>query len=464
MTQLKLVLYTPVKSGVATMLSAIVKELDERLLNDPTLGRDLFDELIAAQRELGLVFGSRPTCPFLRPHIITRSQYAEVTQAATTIAQAFEKLVARALIDEELLRVFGLTATEEKMARIDPGYSRLCVSSRLDAYVTETDFQFLEYNAETPAGVGDQMQLEKILFGLSHVKAFLRDHRHWTPQPHRQLLTALLAAYREWGGEEQHPNIAIVDWKGVATESEFSILQKYFAAERSPTVIADPRDLRYDGGHLLAGDFRIDILYKRVITHEFLDRCGDAHPLARAYADGRVLIANSFRTKIAHKKAGFAILSDPRYADLFTPEEISVFRKHIPWTRRVQRGQTTFHGAEHDLVSLIQQERERFVLKPNDDYGGHGVIIGWETSPNEWQDALWLALERPYVVQERAAISRIPFPTFSDRVRIEEMFVDFNPFLFHNEAEGALVRLSSSSLLNVTSGGGQTALLVLEDM
>ena len=446
------------------MLSAIVKELDERILNDPTLGRDLFDELIATQRELGLVFGDRPTCPFLRPHIITRSQYAEVTQAATTIAQAFDKLVARALIDEELLQVFGLTDAEAKMARIDPGYSRLCVTSRLDAYVTETGFQFLEYNAETPAGVGDQMQLEKVLFGLSHVRDLLQNHKHWTPEPHRQLLTALLAAYRDWGGEEQPPNIAIVDWKGVATESEFRILQKYFAAEGYPTVIADPRDLRYDGGHLMAGDFRIDILYKRVITHEFLEKCGDAHPLARAYADRRVCIANSFRTKIAHKKAGFAVLSDPQYARLFTPEEIAVFQRHIPWTRRVQRGQTTFRGAEHDLISLIQQERQRFVLKPNDDYGGHGVFIGWETAPHEWQAALSLALERPYVVQERAALRKVPIPTFSDRVRIENMFVDFNPFLFHNQAEGALVRLSSSSLLNVSSGGGQTALLVLEDM
>lgn len=449
---------------MAPMLSLIVKELDERILNDPTLGRDIFDELIAAQRELGLLFGERPTCPFLRPHIITRSQYAEVTYAATTIARAFEGLVARALIDEELLKVFGLTPAETRMARIDPGYARLCVTSRLDAYVTETGFQFLEYNAETPAGVGDQMQLEKVLFGLSHVKDFLQNHSHWTPAPHRHLLTALLAAYRDWGGEEQHPNIAIVDWKGVATESEFRILQQYFVAEGYPTVIADPRDLRYDGSHLLAGDFRIDILYKRVITHEFLEQCGDTHPLARAYAEGHVCIANSFRTKIAHKKAGFAILSDPRYAHLFTPEEIAVFQRHIPWTRRVERGQTTFSGAERDLVGLIQQERQRFVLKPNDDYGGHGVFMGWETSPDEWQAKLTLALDRDYVVQERAALTRVPIPTFGDRVRIEEMFVDFNPFLFHNEVEGALIRLSTSSLLNVTSGGGQTALLVLEDM
>ena len=65
---------------------------------------------------------------------------------------------------------------------------------------------------------------------------------------------------------------------------------------------------------------------------------------------------------------------------------------------------------------------------------------------------------------ERAVIKKVSIPMFSDRVQMEEMFVDFNPFLFHNEPEGALVRLSSSSLMNITSGGGQTALLVLENM
>lgn len=446
------------------MLSPIVKELDERILKDPTLTQALFEELISAQRDLGLVFGDRPTCPFLRPHLMSRSQYIQIIQAANTIARAFEKLVDQALIDTELLEIFGLTAAEARMARINPGYSRLCVTSRLDAYVTEAGFYFLEYNAETPAGVGDQMQLEKILFGLDHNRELLQNHKHWRPEPHRQLLAALLTAYREWGGEEQRPNMAIVDWKGVATESEFRVLQEYFEAEGYPTIIADPRALTYHNDHLWIADFRVDILYKRVIIHELLEQCGEAHPLARAYADGRVCMVNSFRSKIAHKKAGFAILSDPRYAMLFTPEEIEVFRQHIPWTRRVEQGQTTFEGVERDLVSLIRQERERFVLKPNDDYGGHGVFIGWEASPEEWQQGISLALDRPYVVQERAALAKVPMPTFSDRVRMEEMFVDFNPFLFHNEAEGALVRLSSSSLLNVTSGGGQTALLVLEEM
>ncbi|HYX30489.1 MAG TPA: circularly permuted type 2 ATP-grasp protein [Pyrinomonadaceae bacterium] len=446
------------------MLPRIVEELDQRIVNDATLTRALFAEIVDAQRELGLVFGDRPTCPFLRPHIIARSQYDEIVQAAGTIASAIEKLVNRALDQTELLARFGLTDGEEQMARIDPGYARLCISSRLDSYVSESGFQFLEYNAETPAGVGDQMQLETVLFKLDHFKELLAQHRHWRPSPHQRLLRALLSAYREWGGEEEHPQIAIVDWKGVATESEFHVLRDYFSREGYATVICDPRELELRKGRLFVGDFRIDVVYKRVIIHEFLETCATDHPLARAYADRRVCMINSFRSKIAHKKATFAMLSDPRFSDLFTDDENKLIRRHIPWTRRVERTSTIFDGNEYDLLDLIKNEQARFVLKPNDDYGGHGVFLGWECSSEQWEQAIATAVDHAYVVQERVAFNKISMPTFGDSVQLQELFVDFNPFLFENEPEGALIRLSSSSLLNITAGGGQTALLVLEGM
>jgi uncharacterized circularly permuted ATP-grasp superfamily protein len=140
-----------------------------------------------------------------------------------------------------------------------------------------------------------------------------------------------------------------------------------------------------------------------------------------------------------------------------------VFQRHIPWTRRLAKGMTTFHGTEPDLIEIVHRERNRLVLKPNDDYGGHGVFLGWETDQTQWREVVKAALEKPYMVQERVMIEKTIIPAYSDRVYLDELFVDFNPFLFQNEVEGALIRLSASSLLNVTSGGGQTALLVLED-
>jgi circularly permuted ATPgrasp domain protein len=439
-----------------------IRILDQSIIADRSLGREKLESLRVAQRELGLLHGDRPTCPFLRPHILGRPQYEEIKTTAEILAKAFEKVASGALTDPRVMSRLRLTTTEEQLSRIDPGYSDLCVTSRLDSYLTPEGFKFLEYNAETPAGVGDQMQLEKVLFSIPSLREFLDQNEHWRPQPHKRLLESLQHSYREWGGEEDLPQIAIVDWRGVPTESEFAVLRDYFLAMGHPTIIADPHELSYDGDRLWAGEFRIDILYKRVIIHEFLREFDGQHPLVQAYREHRVCMANSFRTKLAHKKGSLAVLTDPEFAYLYTPIEQEMIRAHVPWTRVVEQATTSFEDIEHDLLSLIRDQRERFVLKPNDDYGGHGIFLGWETDEETWRVAVSAALTKPYVVQERAPAQKISIPAFSNEVAVEEMFVDFNPFLFRNEVEGALIRLSSSSLLNVTSGGGQTALLVLE--
>jgi uncharacterized circularly permuted ATP-grasp superfamily protein len=450
---------------MSTPLERIIQSLDSRILDDSTIGPELFDRLLAAQREFGLLHGDRATCPFLRPHILARTQYAAIEEAAEIIAGAFETLVARALEHQPLLGELGLTVAEERMARLDPGYSALCVTSRLDAYLTDSGFRFLEYNAESPAGISDQLQLEKVLFVLPHMREILAQHQYWTPQPHVSLLKSILSAYREWGGQEQNPQIAIVDWEGVSTATEFEVLKQYFEAEGCPTIVTDPRALDYDGERLRSGAFRIDIVYKRVIIHEFLQRFDETHPLARAYRDRNVCMANSFRSKVAHKKAGFAVLSDPQYAELFTDLELSTFREHIPWTRIVREGPTSFDQGERELSEILRTDRERLVLKPNDDYGGHGVVMGWECSSDQWAQTIAQAFAGDYVVQERVPVKKVALPRFADDgVRSDEMFVDFNPFLFQNRMEGGLVRLSASSLCNVSSGGGQTALLVLENV
>lgn len=440
-----------------------IRALDHLIVADPTLGPAFFERSRAVQCELGLLQGNRPTCPFLRPHILTRTQYETIRRAAETLAQAFEKIASAALADQALLAILGVTTSEEEAARIEPGYSQLCVSSRLDAHVNAEGFQFLEYNAETPAGVGDQMQLEKVLFQLPALKDFLEANSHWLPQPHRALLMSLLKAYREWGGEEDKPRIAIIDWDGVATSSEFRVLKDYFVAEGYPALIADPHGLEFNGDYLSVEGQRIDIVYKRVIIHEFLNKFGLDHPLVQALRQGRVCMANSFRAKLAHKKSTFAILSDPAYAYLFDSAELEVIEKHIPWTRYVRPSRAVFHGSEFDLKTLILSQPERLVLKPNDEYGGQGVVLGWQTSRQEWKEAVTAALQKPYVVQERVVLAKTSIPAYSDRVYLDELFVDFNPFLFQNKVEGALIRLSASALLNISSGGGETALLVLEE-
>ena len=159
-----------------------------------------------------------------------------------------------------------------------------------------------------------------------------------------------------------------------------------------------------------------------------------------------------------HKKASFAAVSDERNAHLFTAEELHGIRQHIPWTRVVEERFTDdVAGNTIDLLPWIAHNKDHLVIKPNDEYGGAGVIIGWEVSDDTWQAAITRSLSEPAIVQERVEIAYegFPFVDASDNIYIGRRLVDCDPFLFDGDhVGGCLVRLSSVTLLNVTAGGG----------
>jgi hypothetical protein len=102
-------------------------------------------------------------------------------------------------------------------------------------------------------------------------------------------------------------------------------------------------------------------------------------------------------------------------------------------------------------------------MKPNDDYGGHGVYIGWESDESEWDAAISHALSGDYLVQERVETSRELFPWVNeDGVKMIEQLLDIDPLLFFGKVAGGFTRLSSSSLANVTSGAGMVPTMLVE--
>jgi hypothetical protein len=102
-------------------------------------------------------------------------------------------------------------------------------------------------------------------------------------------------------------------------------------------------------------------------------------------------------------------------------------------------------------------------LKPNDDYGGHGIFIGWESDAGAWDGAIEGALKGDYLVQERVTTSREVFPYVDETgVQMIEQLLDLDPLLFFGKVAGAFTRLSSSSLANVTSGAGMVPTMIVD--
>jgi glutathionylspermidine synthase len=439
-----------------------IAEYHELLAADETLTRGTFEKLRSGMRKSRLLYGDRPIGIALRPHLLDQKQFRALTLSAERITSALEKVAAAVVQDAKLMGELGLTEAERKMALVDPGFSTAGVTTRLDAFVHRDEIKFVESNAENPSSLPDQEELNRLLFELPVMASFAERYGLRQFSPVNRLLKTLLSTYDEWGGTGV-PNIAILDWKDLPTSSEFVFLQEHFSGQGVPTIICSPDDLEYER-QLRCGAFRIDLVYKRVIIHEFLARYDDTHPLIRAYVDHGVCLVNPFRCKIMHKKAVFEMLTDEQHRHWFTSSEKEAIRRTVPWTRRVSDRKTTRNGEKIDLIEFVRRNRSMFVLKPNDDYGGHGVYFGTKLNEHEWNDAMEKALSADYIVQDALDLHPEVFPIFSDTDwKLQPMFVDTNPFLFRGKVCGAMVRLSATPIVNVTSGGGETGFFVLQE-
>ena len=429
------------------------------------VARELCASLDRRMRDARLTFGGRLLCPFLRPFFLEAVDEPRVTDAAETLWRLGERVAAAALEDDALLQQLALTDDEIRLVRMDPGYAIASTAGRADAFLLPDSLQFAEYNAESPAGLAYSQGLAEV-FTDTLLTARLResfDVRFYRPV--EAILDALLASYRDWGGRASPPTIAIVDWREVPTYTEFELLRDAFAANGVPTIICDPRDLELSGGRLHAGDRPIDLVYRRVLINDIVARRDECAALVAAYDARAVCVANTFRCKIAHKKAFFAVLTDERWSRLFSDDERAAIRRHVPWTAIVRDERVVRDGAAIDLIPHLRNQRDRFVIKPNDEYGGTGVTLGWETTEGEWDRAIAHAVadhDRAWVAQERIAVRREPFPVCSEGgFDMRDMLVDFAPYIFRGKVAGYLTRLSATGLANVTSGGGQVPALVV---
>ena len=224
--------------------------------------------------------------------------------------------------------------------------------------------------------------------------------------------------------------------------------------------------MSYEGGRLTVAGRNIDLVYRRALFNDVLAHPDACRPLVEAYRARTVCVANTFRCKIPHKKAFFAVLTDERFRHLFTPSERDLMAAHIPWTRLVADRTTELDGRAIDLLAHVlrasrgvRREAERRIRRDRRHARvGSGLIdlagrFATVPSPNA----------EPGSCSERIPVRREVFPIVdaSQGVSMRDMLVDLAPYLFRGKLAGFLTRLSGPGLANVTSGGGQVPAFVV---
>jgi Glutathionylspermidine synthase preATP-grasp len=398
------------------------------------------------------------TIPFvLMPHFVSPRQARHVRRAVESLCAVLNRFCEAYPEDERLQEELALPTFEDSLVRVDPGYPgplRIC---RLDAFLAGDTVKFLEFNADSPAGIGYTDVLHD---GIRQTIALPRVEGEFDTayEPMLPVLIGTLRdAYRAMrerrGGTElpETPRLALVDVPGSPSVPEFRIICAAAAKVGMEAIHLTTDELSYDGSVLRGDGEPVHLVYRRALVDDLSE--GD---LTAAYRDGAACIVNPPRARVANNKKLMALLDDPRFAHLVEPREAEVIAATVPWTRILRPGRVTYGQWVVDLLDFVSDNRPRLVLKPASEYGGHDVALGMETEQSDWDRIIEEHAEAgDFIVQEYVPVPEEMFPTVEDgHVQMRLKRFNINPFGIGGRYAGMITRISDQAVINVSAGGG----------
>ena len=208
-----------------------------------------------------------------------------------------------------------------------------------------------------------------------------------------------------------------------------------------------------------------DIIYRRGWIGDWIHHMEAIKPVIRALRDKKVCMVNPLSSTLAANKSIFAVLQRPGILKMFTEEEQSVIQKYLPWTRVFEEYKTGYHGSMIDLPEYVATNKEAFVLKPIDQYGGKDVIVGFATSEGDWQKWCRKACAPigKFVVQEAVEIPEEELPVFqNEQLQFASKKINVNFYCYGGIYTGGVVRSSDNPVINVHKGGGMTPIMFVD--
>ena len=409
--------------------------------------------------------GTERIFPFdVVPRIIAHDAWDPIERGLKQRVEALNRFIDDVYHDRTIIRD-GLVPAE--VVESSQGYRRECAGLNpprgVWCHVTGTDLvrdrdgtiYVLEDNLRCPSGVSYVLENRAVM-----TETFPIVFEGLGVRPVQDYPSRLLTMLEEVAPESvDRPSVALLT-PGVFNSAYF---EHSFLAQQMGIELVEGRDLEVADDRLQMRTTRgyepVDVLYRR-IDDDFLDpTCFRSDSLLGVpglmdlYQRGRVTLVNAPGTGVADDKVVYA----------YVPEMIRYYLDQDPILPNVP----TYLCWRDDDRRYVLDHLAELVMKPADESGGYGLLIGPAASQQQLRDyAERIEAEpRNYIAQPTLALSRVPTRIAK---RFEGRHVDLRPYILYGRDRyvlpGGLTRVAlrkGSLVVNSSQGGGSKDTWVL---
>jgi hypothetical protein len=406
--------------------------------------RGLLDAMSAASARFPEAF--RASCGerlLPRPFFVDEAEILGFTDDLVALFDLLLTLPER-LFDGDLVRYAETLGIDPRRAAVMTRLNgRPSLYGRADLYHDGTSFRLLELNLGSELGGTDRAEISRTLLEVDAFGAFAEEHRLGYVHTGQRVAAALREAAEPLTGGAD-PVVAFVESDGGLPEYLHLVLsfQEMMRRLGIEVVLGEVSQIRSKGDRLFLHGRPIDVVLRYFTAHDVVaDPDGEriVEPIFRAHEEGGVVLWTTMQSGLHTNKGCLALLSDSRWRDALTAEEAALVDRVVPWTRTLTDGPVQSNGATADLIEYCRDEREQLIIKPRAGFGGKGIVVGWQTSERDWNEALVECCDEDYIVQRRVMPRREPVVDPETGV-VEDWVAAWDAFLTPDGYAGSHIR------------------------
>lgn len=383
--------------------------------------------------------------PFLyHPMFFLEEDVENFHRITENIMSISNKITERFLSDAGFRAKFNYPAFLNELIAIDNGYDINIPIGRFDIFYKDYEnFKFCEINTDGSSAMNEDNIIARI---LSETKAF-QDFNKAYELEYFELLDSWvkesIQIYDGYDKKVEKPNVAIVDFVESGTPNEFEDFKKTYIENGYDCIIADPRDLKYKDGKLYKDDYRIDLIYRRIVTFELVEKIDEIGDFIQAYKDRAVCVIGSLKSQIMHNKIIFSILHEEDTLAQLSDTERQFIQQHIPYTK--------IFAGEKSIFDEVLNNKNKFIMKPMDLNASQGVFAGRDHTDTAWAERLNQVWGQDYICQEFVVPYQRDFLVYeneNNRFTTASLGSIVGLFLYNEKFNGMYTRVGSKNIIS----------------
>lgn len=183
------------------------------------------------------------------PRLFNRKTYEVMKRTAETSHRILCKVIERYREDEEYRKLFDFDERLVELILLPRDYDSVLPFARVDTFLNEDDYRihFCEFNGDGSAGMNENREITNSIVGSDTFRTFAENHAVQGCDLFMPWVRAFMDIYGTYRFKVENPRVAICDYLENGVVDEFHIFAEKFREAGVECVVADVRELTFDG-------------------------------------------------------------------------------------------------------------------------------------------------------------------------------------------------------------------------